>query len=125
MRKRIITLGVLLLIGLGMVACGSAEDSTVSNVTNSSETGGNVLKVWVPSEELAITRKMCDLFLEKYGYDSLTIECVEMSEESSLTSLTVDWSTSADIVQYYTADARYLVDAGLLLPIALNQEELK
>lgn len=125
MKKAINIFVVMILIGLGLAACGSVEDNSSVNNANVSENGNKYLKVWVPSEELDFTREMCDLFLEKYGYDSLTIECIDMSNGDALTSLTVDWTTAADIIQYSTGDGRSLVDQGLLLPIGLNYEELK
>lgn len=125
MKKAIIIFVVMILISIGLVACGSAEHSSSVNNANVTEDGNKYLKVWVPSEELEFTREMCDLFLEEYGYDSLTIECLAMSSGDALTSLEMDWTTAADIIQYSTGDGRDLVAQGLLLPIGLNYDALK
>lgn len=122
MSKRIISLGVWLLIGLGLIACGNGERSASADEIQNNNI---VLKVWVPSEELDVTREMCDLFLEKYGDESWTIECLSMSYGDSIQGLTVDNSTAADVLLYSAGDGRVLVDSGLLLPIALGYDELK
>jgi len=125
MRKTITLLGIMLFISLTLIACGNKGGSSSENNATKTEEGNKYLKVWVPTEELDITKEMCDMFLEKYGYDSLTIECLGMSSGDSIQGLTVDRSTAADLFLYSTCDGRGLVDAGLVLPIALNYDELK
>lgn len=124
-KNRIKVWGLLAAFCLGCTACGSSGDTSVTDATSVMEEGNKYLKVWVPTEELDITREMCDLFLEKSGYDELTIECIDMSEADTVESLIVDWSATADVFKYSTGDGRVLVDAGLLLPIALNYDSLK
>jgi len=125
MKIKSILLGLILFICLGFTACGNAEESASASNASVNEGGNKYLKVWVPYEELEFTREMCNLFLEKNGYEDLTIECFDMSTGDAMQSLIVDWNTAADIIQCSTSAGRGLLNMGLLLPIGLNCDKLK
>lgn len=120
MKRKIVIFCVLLLMTFSLYGCGNQED-----ISESSTNVDNKLVVWVSGDELLFAQEMCNLFLEEYGYEDLEIQCVEMSEEDAIYTLTYDWEKAADVLLYSSGDSRNIIDAGLLLPITLKDDELK
>lgn len=106
-------------------ASGDAE-ATVSGSTESS-TGGTQqveLKVWCPEDEYDITVGLCDKFAEAHPEYDITFSYEKVENSDSITQLKNDPDVAADVFVYPTGGVPELVEAGLIYPITVNQEEV-
>ena len=84
------------------------------------------LKVWCPGDELECTRKMIENFAAAHPeYDCSGIECVDVGIDEAETNLLNDADLAADVLQLPSGGITTMVEAGLLLPITVDAENIK
>ena len=144
--KKVLALLLSLVMALSLLtACGgSGNDSSNPNnssgsntSTPSDSTGGDAgaptadnpedvsLKVWCPEEEHEIVQQMCAAFDEAHPEYNCTFEVVVVGIDESENQLTNDPELAADVMQLPSGGLSQLNDAGLLLPIMADIDNVK
>lgn len=106
-----------------MMGCGQTSESN-ANVSEDG-TGKIQLKVWVPETELELTKRFCQEFDENHPEYEIeyTFEAVENAD--SITQLKNDPEVAADVFVYPTGGVPEMIEAGLIYPITVNEDEIK
>ena len=143
MKKALALLLSLVMAMSLLTACGGGNNSnnsnsnSNSNSSNSSSSGNNTstpdasnpedvsLKVWCPEEEHEIVQQMCAAFDAAHPEYNCTFEVVVVGIDESESQLTNDPELAADVMQLPSGGLSQLNDAGLLLPITANVDEVK
>ena len=142
--KKVLALLLSLVMATSLLtACGgSGNDSNSSNNpgTPSTSDGNNTtdaagptadnpenvsLKVWCPEEEHEIVQQMCAAFDEAHPEYNCTFEVVVVGIDESENQLTNDPELAADVMQLPSGGRSQLNDAGLLLPIMADIDNVK
>ena len=79
-----------------LVGCGSKGGSNEG--TKSAEVQDVALKVWVPEEEVEITKKMCDDFAKAHPEYKCTFDVSIVGIDESVNLLTTDPDLAADVM---------------------------
>ena len=142
--KKVLALLLSLVMAMSLLtACGgSGNDSNSSNNPGAPSTsdGNNAadaagptadnpedvsLKVWCPEEEHEIVQQMCAAFDEAHPEYNCTFEVVVVGIDESENQLTNDPELAADVMQLPSGGLSQLNDAGLLLPIMADIDNVK
>ena len=136
--KRIIAMLLACMMVIGLFAgCGSKTEETPAETqaqaaapaeTAAAEAEVEVLtmKVWCPGDELEATRKMVENFAAAHPeYDCSGIEVVDVGIDEAETNLLNDADLAADVLQLPSGGITTMVEAGLLLPISIDAENIK
>ena len=132
--KRIIAMLLACMMVIGMfAACGSKTEApaeTQAQAAAPAETEATVekltMKVWCPGDELEATRKMIENFAAAHPeYDCSGIEAVDVGIDEAETNLLNDADLAADVLQLPSGGITTMVEAGLLLPISVDAENIK
>jgi len=107
-----------------MMGCGQA-DSGSEAAASADGTESIQLKVWVPETEMELTKGFCEEFDENHSeYDiEFTYEAVENAD--SITQLKNDPEVAADVFVYPTGGVPEMIEAGLIYPITVNEDQVK
>lgn len=107
-----------------MMGCGQA-DSGSEAAASADGTESIQLKVWVPETEMELTKEFCEEFDENHAeYDiEFTYEVVENAD--SITQLKNDPEVAADVFVYPTGGVPEMIEAGLIYPITVNEDQVK
>ena len=106
-----------------LVGCGSKGGSNEG--TKSAEVQDVALKVWVPEEEVEITKKMCDEFAKAHPEYKCTFDVSIVGIDESVNLLTTDPDLAADVMIVPSGSLSQVVEAGLILPIAYDIDNVK
>ena len=140
--KKLMVLLLCLGLLLSCAACGSSGGSTQTGGSSSGQgsAGGNApsgtgsgesgaeavrLKVWVPEEELEITKQMADSFAAAHPEYAITWEISITGIDESVALLETDSDTAADVFQIPSGSIVQVTNEGLLLPIGYQVESVK
>lgn len=121
-------MAVTLLGGCGgnSATTGDAGNASAGGTeTASGESHPVELKVWCPEDEYDITVELCDKFAEAHPEYVITFSYEMVENSDSITQLKNDPDVAADVFVYPTGGVPELVEAGLIYPITVNQEEVK
>lgn len=121
MKKRLTALLVVISVVFSLTACGYGS----KNRDNPDDSSKISLKVWVPKDELAITQEMCAAFDEAHPEYEISFEISAVGIDEAENMLTNDPEQAADVMQMPSGAISQLNDAGLLLPISANVDEVK
>lgn len=83
------------------------------------------LKIWCPEEEMEITQQMADSFQAAHPEYDITWDFAVVGVDESTANLTTDADSAADVFQMPSGAVAELTEAGLLLPIAYDIENVK
>lgn len=83
------------------------------------------LKVWVPEEELEITRQMAASFADAHPEYDITWDISITGIDESVALLETDADTAADVFQVPSGSIVQVTHEGLLLPIGYKVNEVK
>uniref|UniRef100_UPI0040563868 extracellular solute-binding protein n=1 Tax=Acetatifactor sp. TaxID=1872090 RepID=UPI0040563868 len=107
-------------------AADSNDDAAADNSADAStEVEAVSLKVWCPEEEMEITQQMADAFQAAHPEYDITWEIAVVGVDESGANLTTDPDSAADVFQMPSGSVAELVEAGLLLPIGYDIENVK
>lgn len=142
--KKLIALGMAAILSMGVLAaCGSdnattdapAADTVADATTDAAEDNATAdadvepeavaLKVWVPEEEIDITQQMCDSFAAAHPEFDITWDIAVMGVDEAISTLTTDPDTAADVFQMPSGGVAELLEAGLILPITADIDNVK
>lgn len=133
-KKSLSLLLCLLMVTALLAGCGGSgekKDSDSSKSGNSAQSAGDgevqdvALKVWVPEEEMEITQKMLDAFDKAHPEYNCTFDLAVIGIDEASSALENDPELAADVFQLPSGSISQLNDAGLLLPIVANIDEVK
>lgn len=115
---------------VALAGCGDKGTTTKDAQTTTTENGGNenkevALKVWAPEEEQEVTKEMCELFAEKHPEYDLTFDISVMGVDDSIDAMKKDNTVAADVFLYPSGGIPELVEAGLILPITVDADEVR
>lgn len=141
--KKVLALVMTAVLSMSVLtACGSekpaandattdATDATTTDTADTADTADTTeveaisLKVWCPEEEMDITQQMCDSFQEAHPEYDITWDVAVVGVDESTANLTTDPDAAADVFQMPSGAVAELTEAGLLLPIAYDIENVK
>ena len=83
------------------------------------------LKIWVPEEEMEIVKEMAEAFDAAHPEFDCSFEIAVIGIDESGSALENDPELAADVFQLPSGGISSLKDAGLLLPIVANMDEVK
>ncbi|MCR4694957.1 MAG: extracellular solute-binding protein [Pseudobutyrivibrio sp.] len=132
MKRRLLALALSATM-LAMVGCGEAESNgaaeadkaTEAASTEEVETRDITLKVWTPEEDMGITEQMCQAFDDAHDEYNITYDISVTGIDESAEALTTDADAAADVFLIPSGSISELNDAGLLLPIAYDLDNVK
>ena len=104
---------------------GSSSDSDINTGADASSPEDVSLKVWCPEEEHEIVQQMCAAFDEAHPEYNCTFEVVVVGIDESEDQLTNDPELAADVMQLPSGGLSQLNEAGLLLPIMADIDNVK
>lgn len=110
--------------------CGSdtSDGAGTTSAGGTESAGGEVhtveLKVWSPEDEYDITVELCNRFAEAHPEYDITFTYEKVENADSITQLKNDPDVAADVFVYPTGGVPELVEAGLIYPITVNQDEV-
>lgn len=115
---------------VALAGCGDKGTTTKDAQTTTTENAGNenkevALKVWAPEEEQEVTKEMCELFAEKHPEYDLTFDISVMGVDDSIDAMKKDNTVAADVFLYPSGGIPELVEAGLILPITVDADEVR
>lgn len=131
--KKLIAMLLALVMVLGLVACGSGDTNptgpAANNPTDGNTGDGDVqqiaLKVWVPEEEIELTQTLCAAFDEAHPEYEITFDISVVGIDESENLLSNDPELAADVMQLPSGGISQLNEAGLLLPITADVDNIK
>lgn len=135
--KKVAALLLATVMATSMLAgCGSSAESTEAEGADavveeagdeaaSSEVEQVALKVWCPEEEMEITQQMADAFQAAHPEYEITWDIAVVGVDESGANLTTDADSAADVFQMPSGSVAELVEAGLILPIGYDVENVK
>ena len=107
-------------------APAAAPEAAAPAATEPAEVEVLNMKVWCPGDELESTRKMIANFAAAHPeYDCSGIEAVDVGIDEAETNLLNDADLAADVLQLPSGGITTMVEAGLLLPISIDAENIK
>lgn len=109
----------------GSANAGSTDTGSGDTGSGSTEVQAISLKVWVPEEDVEITRDMCDSFQAVHPEYDITWDIAVVGIDESSANLTTDADSAADVFYLPSGSIVGLTDAGLLLPIAYDIDNVK
>lgn len=125
-------MSVTMLAGCGDTSDGGSTGGSGTSGAGSAGAGNSStevesisLKVWVPEEDVEITRGMCDSFQAAHPEYDITWDVAVVGIDESGTNLTTDPDSAADVFYIPSGSIVGLTNAGLLLPIAYNIDNVK
>ncbi len=134
--KKIIALLLVLAMALSLVACGGSEKPAETQAPAAqapaapeAEAAPTVedinLKVWCPGDEIECTKLMIESFQAAHPEYNCNIEIVDMGIDESETQLLNDAELAADVIPLPSGGISRMNEAGLLLPITVDAENIK
>lgn len=139
--KKLVALAMAAVMSMAVIGCGSDKPADASTPAESAQTSaegkeeapagdaGTVeaisLKVWCPEEEMEITQEMADAFQAAHPEYDITWEIAVVGVDESTANLTTDSDAAADVFQMPSGAVAELTEAGLLLPIAYDLDNVK
>lgn len=134
--KKVIAMLLAVVMMMSLFAgCGNSASNTETNTSNTpaqapaaGETQGVeqiTLKVWVPEEEIDICKQMCAAFDEAHPEYEITFDISVVGIDESENLLSNDPELAADVMQLPSGAISQLNDAGLLLPITVDADNIK
>ena len=99
-----------------------ATDDATGEVTTVEDVS---LKIWCPEEEMEITQQMADAFQKEHSEYNITWDFAVVGVDESAGNLTTDADSAADVFLIPSGSVAELTEAGLLLPIAYDIENVK
>lgn len=133
--KKLIALLLALVMVLSLTACGGSSEPAETNApaanNEAAAPAGEVqveqvaLKVWVPEEEIEICQAMCAAFDEAHPEYECTFDISVVGIDESENLLTNDPELAADVMELPSGGLSQLNEAGLLLPITVDAENIK
>lgn len=140
--KKVLALAMAAVLSMGALsACGNdatgndnvntgsenieTKDTGADSEADSAEVEEISLKVWCPEEEVPITQQMCDSFQAAHPEYDITWDIAVVGIDESGANLTTDPDSAADVFHIPSGSVSELVDAGLLLPIAYDIDNVK
>jgi len=147
--KKVLALTMAAVLSVGaLTACGSKEASsdakkdttskeTTADSTSDDTTAGNEdaaapaevekvnLKVWCPEEEMEMTQELANSFQEAHPEYEITWDIAVVGIDESGANLTTDADTAADVFHIPSGSVAGLTEAGYLLPIAYDLDNIK
>lgn len=106
----------------------ATDDTTVTDDTEPVEEtvklGDATLKVWGPQEQQETIQAMCEDFKALYPDDNIQIEFGVVSEADAKNEVLKDPSVAADVFTFASDQIAELVQAGALLPVAMNTDQV-
>ena len=124
-----ITLSAMLSV-TALMGCGSDNIAkTAGTDSNAAAANGEVqqvsLKIWVPEEEVDLTKAMTESFDEKHPEFNIDFEIAVVGIDEAPQALETDADTAADIFYTPSGGVADLAGKGLLLPITKDYELIK
>ncbi len=124
-----ITLSAMLSV-TALMGCGSDNTAkTAGTDSNAAAANGEVqqvsLKIWVPEEEVDLTKAMTESFDEKHPEFNIDFEIAVVGIDEAPQALETDADTAADIFYTPSGGVADLAGKGLLLPITKDYELIK
>ncbi len=122
--RKLVALGMVGIMTLGLVACGGKDDADGGKTD-----GGNTptekvdvsLRMWGAEEDQEMLQGMIDSFKEQYkDKANITIELGVESEASAKDTILTDVETAADVYAFASDQINDLVKAGALLELDSN-----
>ena len=139
--KKLVALTMAAVMSMTVIGCGSEKPADASTPAESAQTSaenkaeapaedaGTVeavsLKVWCPEEEMEITQEMAETFAAAHPEYEITWDFAVVGVDESTANLTTDPDSAADVFQMPSGAIAELTEAGLLLPIAYDLENVK
>lgn len=142
--KKVLALAMAAVLSVGMLtACGgeattdtttdaaTTTDTTTTTDTEATDDAAEVtveditLKVWCPEEEMEITQQWCDEFQGLHPEYNITWDVAVVGVDESAANLTTDADSAADVFHLPSGSIPELTEAGYLLPIAYDVENVK
>ncbi len=131
--KKVLALGMTAMLSVGLLGgCGGESDgggsmpnSQAANDGDSAEVTDVSLKVWVPEEEIDLVKEMEASFEEAHPEYNMTWDNAVVGIDESAANLTTDDTTAADVFELPSGSISQLTDAGLLLPIGYDIDNVK
>lgn len=148
--KKIAALAMSTVMTMSVIGCGSTEEATNANTQESTKADTSAateekkadasattaadataevqaisLKVWCPEEEMDITHEMADAFQAAHPEYDITWDIAVVGVDESTANLTTDSDSAADVFQMPSGAIAELTEAGYLLPIAYDIENVK
>jgi arabinogalactan oligomer/maltooligosaccharide transport system substrate-binding protein len=131
MKKKVLALLLTAALSVTMLA-GCGEKTSVAPAANGGDNGAAAtevqkvtLKVWAPEEDMEITYDMCDKFQAAHPEFEITWDLAVTGVDESGNNLTTDPDAAADVFLMPSGSIPELVNAGLLLPITADIENVK
>jgi len=120
---------ILVFAGCGKTSEPTGTPSSSAPSDSASPSGGDTkedvaLKVWTPEEEQEITVQMCEAFAEAHPDYNITFEYAIMGVDMSIDAMKKDAEVAADVFLYPSGGIAELVEAGLILPITVNADQI-
>ncbi|WP_026507732.1 extracellular solute-binding protein [Butyrivibrio sp. MC2013] len=137
-RKKVLALVMASMMAFAAGCSSSGTESASSGEAQSAEVTADqaaadetaevqdiTLKVWTPEEDMDITNDMCAAFDEAHPEYNITFDISITGIDESGASLTTDADAAADVFLIPSGSIPELTNAGLLLPIAYDLENVK
>ncbi len=131
--KKVLALTMATVLSVGsLTACGNTEksnDGKKGTANKETSVDGEVekisLKVWCPEEEMEMTQELADSFQEAHPEYDITWDIAVVGIDESGANLTTDADSAADVFHVPSGAVPGLTEAGYLLPIAYDLENVK
>lgn len=107
---------------------GTSDDASTGDNTNTTATGEVEkvnLKVWCPEEEMEMTQQLAETFQAAHPEYEITWDIAVVGIDESAANLTTDADSAADVFHIPSGSIAELTEAGYLLPIAYDLENIK
>ena len=107
-------------------SAAATEESKAEGTESTEVTVEDIsLKVWVPEEDMEITKDMCNSFQAAHPEYNITWDLSVVGVDESTDALTTDPDAAADVFLIPSGAIAELTEAGLLYPITADIDNVK